>query len=132
MLNPRFLSNSASYDVLLQWQSLADVACHVIQRMSSPRLFSKLASYDVASNICQALRGGVHLPGGEDDGPRASRGRDNQMPAKRERDASACMRRRQASALDPVNTARHIIDTRLKPSYHEVMLEYYELVSHTC
>jgi len=35
-----------------------DIARHVIQRIPNPRFLRQMASYDVVSNICPALRGG--------------------------------------------------------------------------
>jgi hypothetical protein len=42
----------------MSWRaiSVSPVARHVNQRTPNPRSISKLASYDVASNICQEAR----------------------------------------------------------------------------
>jgi hypothetical protein len=34
---------------------LADIACHAIQRILDPHILRYMATYDAASNICQAL-----------------------------------------------------------------------------
>ena len=37
-------------------EGLTTIARHVIRRILNPQLLSSMASYDVASNICQAMR----------------------------------------------------------------------------
>jgi hypothetical protein len=51
VLNPRFLSQMASYD------EASTSARHGIIRILNPRLLSQMASYDVASSIHQTLPG---------------------------------------------------------------------------
>jgi len=41
------------------WQGPADIARHVIDTHFEPRFLCQIASYDVASNICQALGAGA-------------------------------------------------------------------------
>jgi len=57
---PRLAMRRAQH-ARVQRSGLVDIARHVIQRILNPRVLNQLTSYDVASNICQALRNGVPL-----------------------------------------------------------------------
>ena len=57
---------------------LPHIAPHVNQRVSNPRVFNYISSYDVASNMCQALRaasGAPPPPDGRERGRGRGRGR---------------------------------------------------------
>jgi len=52
--------------------TLADVALHVIERVSNPRLLSYIAAFDVASNSWHALKLGADLLGALSDSGKLS------------------------------------------------------------